>query len=287
MRPVTVAPSSIAAGGSFRPTLTAKVRVTGSAWGATSRRGYLWIVGQAHGNTRIAWRCAEYLCGYVKYRVTSGSSGNSNNHLSNLHDFTGARTDSGDYSRRVRLEFGKADLVICSLYLRLGSIDLRLRSLQCLLGLVVVCARGPALLEQRVLPLEVIAGLRQLTLRRNEVGLRRTQCIPFILRFQTRDYLSGLDPVPELAIVFKHPAGDAECKRYFVLRLDSTGQGDGRAGCALLDRHGPNRARLRCCGICLWRTTRRCEKCQHSQDGRRRALDLIGGARRHGPSLLL
>ena len=31
MRPVTVAPSRIARGGSFKPTLTAKVRVTGSA----------------------------------------------------------------------------------------------------------------------------------------------------------------------------------------------------------------------------------------------------------------
>ena len=37
MRPVTVAPSRIAAGGSVRPTLTSKVRVTGSACGATSR----------------------------------------------------------------------------------------------------------------------------------------------------------------------------------------------------------------------------------------------------------
>ena len=37
MRPVTVAPSRIAAGGSVSPTLTSKVRVTGSACGATSR----------------------------------------------------------------------------------------------------------------------------------------------------------------------------------------------------------------------------------------------------------
>src|SRR5262249_9190617 len=37
MRPTTVVPRRMAAGGSFRPTLTSKVRVTGSAWGATSR----------------------------------------------------------------------------------------------------------------------------------------------------------------------------------------------------------------------------------------------------------
>jgi hypothetical protein len=73
------------------------------------------------------------------------------------------------------------------------------------------------LLEQGVLPLEMITRLRQLALRCNEVGLRRPQCVPFILGFQARDNLSGLDPVAELAIVFKHPAGDAECKRHFVL----------------------------------------------------------------------
>ena len=37
MRPVTVAPSRIAAGGSVNPTFTSNVRVTGSACGATSR----------------------------------------------------------------------------------------------------------------------------------------------------------------------------------------------------------------------------------------------------------
>ncbi len=37
MRPVTVAPSRIAAGGLFRRTFTRKVPVTGSARGATSR----------------------------------------------------------------------------------------------------------------------------------------------------------------------------------------------------------------------------------------------------------
>src|SRR5262245_6168667 len=101
----------------------------------------------------------------------------------------------------------------------------------------------------------MIARLRQLTLRGNEVGLRRTQCISFILGFQPRDDLPSLDPVPELAIVFKHPAGDAECERHFVLCLNSTGQGNSRAGGALLDRHGSDRARLWRRGIRLWRTT--------------------------------
>jgi hypothetical protein len=112
------------------------------------------------------------------------------------------------------------------------------------------------LLEQGVLPLEMIACLRQLALRCNEVGLRPPQCIPFILGFQPRDNLSGFDPIPELAIVFKHPAGDAECKRHFVLRLDSAGHGNGRAGSALLDGRCSNRPRLWRRGIGLWGTTR-------------------------------
>jgi hypothetical protein len=37
----------------------------------------------------------------------------------------------------------------------------------------VIGAGGPALLEQGILPLEVIARLRQLTLRSNEIGLCR------------------------------------------------------------------------------------------------------------------
>ena len=37
MRPTTVEPRRMAAGGSVSPTLTSNVRVTGSAWGETSR----------------------------------------------------------------------------------------------------------------------------------------------------------------------------------------------------------------------------------------------------------
>src|SRR4030095_6357238 len=93
--------------------------------------GDFWIVGEAHRNTRITWCCAEYLSRYIEYRVTSAPPGHSNNTLRAL----------------------------------------RVCSLQRLLGLVVVCARGPALLEQGVLSLEMIARLCQLTLRGNEVGL--------------------------------------------------------------------------------------------------------------------
>ena len=123
--------------------------------------------------------------------------------------------------------------------------------LQRLRGLIVICSGGPTLLEQSILPLEMVARLRQLTLRSDEVGLRRAQCVAFILRFQSRDDLSGLEAVSELAIVFEHATGDAECKRHLVLGFDPAGQGNRGAGCALLDRHSAHRARLWRCSICL------------------------------------
>ena len=76
--------------------------------------------------------------------------------------------------------------------------------------------------------------------RSDEVGLRRTQGIALVLRFQSRHDLSGLDPIPELAVVFKHPARDAERERDLVLRFNSAGQGDRHAGFALVDRYGTN-----------------------------------------------
>jgi hypothetical protein len=82
--------------------------------------------------------------------------------------------------------------------------------------------------------------------------LRRAQRIAFILGFQTRDDLSGLDAIPELAIVFEHTAGDAECKRDFVFRFDSAGQGDRGAGCALFNRYGTHRTRLWRRAVYLW-----------------------------------
>src|SRR5262249_51966033 len=160
----------------------------------------------------------------------------------------------------VRLEFGKAHEVVCGFHLRFGGIDLRLRSLQCLLCLVVICARGPALLKQSILPLEMVAGLRQLTLRSNEVGLRCTQRVALVLRFLSCYHLAGLDPIAELAVVFKHPTRDTKCKCYLVLSFDPAGQSGRRAGFALLDRRGPNWARLRRGGLRLWRARRKRHK---------------------------
>ena len=69
-------------------------------------------------------------------------------------------------------------------------------------------------------------------MRSHEVGLRRTQTVALVLRFQSCHDLSGFDPIAELAIVFKHAARDAECKRDFILRFNPAGQSDGCAGFA-------------------------------------------------------
>ena len=61
-------------------------------------------------------------------------------------------------------------------------------------------------LKQGVLPFEVVAGLCQLPLRSNQVGLRRTQRVALILEFQSRHDLSGFDAIAELAVVFEHTA---------------------------------------------------------------------------------
>ena len=126
------------------------------------------------------------------------------------------------------------------LELRLGGVDLRLGGLQRLRCLIVVDARGPALLEQRVLALEVVAGLRQLALGSHEIGLRGSQGIELVLRLEAGHELSRLHLVPHLQAVLQQPAGDAEGQGHLVLGLDATSKDDGQAGGALVDRQGAN-----------------------------------------------
>jgi hypothetical protein len=90
--------------------------------------------------------------------------------------------------------------------LRLSGVDLRLRGLLRLLGLIMIGARGPALLEQRVLALEMIARLCQLPLGGCQIGLRRSQDIALVLRFQACHDLSRFQPISEHAVVFEQAA---------------------------------------------------------------------------------
>ena len=94
-RPVTVAPSRIASGGSVRPTFTSKVLVTGSACGPTSRTRPVAVTeGSSVRRTvdrRIARRCAQHLGGHVEHRVPPALVGNLHDHLSGLHHLARAR----------------------------------------------------------------------------------------------------------------------------------------------------------------------------------------------------
>src|SRR6185312_13017715 len=116
----------------------------------------------------------------------------------------------------------------------------------------------------------MIAGLCQLTLGSNEIGLRGPQGIALVLRFQPRDHLSSLEPISELPVVLKYATRDPESERYFILRFDASGQGNRHADFAFLDSRGTNRTRFRRGRLCLWRTTRKGhEEHECGSDGQR------------------
>ena len=73
MRPVTVAPSRIAGGGSVKPILTSKVLVCRIGLGRDLAdapvRDHPGIVRQAYGDLRIARRGADHLSRHVEHRV--------------------------------------------------------------------------------------------------------------------------------------------------------------------------------------------------------------------------
>jgi hypothetical protein len=202
------------------------------------------IVRQAHGDLRIARCRADQLGRHVKDRVAPVLARDPNDHLSGLDHLTGARADSRQHTGCIRLELGEAHQIVCGLELRFGGVDLRLGGLKCLLRLIMIGPRGPALFEQRVLALEVIARLGQLPLGGRETGLRGPQGVALVLRLETSHQLPGLDPIAAPKVVFKDAAGDAESERHLVLRLDAAGQRDGYAGLSFLHRDGANRSRL-------------------------------------------
>ena len=214
MRPVTVAPSRIAGGGSVRPTLTSKVRVTGLACGATSRtRPRAVTDGSSVRLTVISGSLgadADDLRRHVEDRVAPVLARKLDDHLAGLHDLAGARAGRGHDARGVRLELGEAHQIVGGLQLRFGGVDLRLGGLPRLRRLIVVRARRPALLEKRVLALEVVARLRQLALGGGEIGLRRAQGVQLVLRLQAGHHLPGLHPVAELEVALEQPPRDAE-----------------------------------------------------------------------------
>ena len=199
IRPVTVAPSSMVGGGSVSPTRTSKVRVTGSACGDTSRtRPCAMTFGSPVRVTRIsasADAARRTWAGDVEHRVAPLFARKRRDHLSRLHDGSGARSDCGHDARRVRLELGEAHEIVRRLELRLRGVDLGLRGVHGLARLIVVGAGRPALPQQRVLAFESVGRLGQRRLRRGQRGLGGAQRVLLVLRLEAGDDLPGLDPV--------------------------------------------------------------------------------------------
>ena len=91
MRPVTVAPSRIAGGGSVKPTLTSNVRVTAiglrrNLANAPARR-YRRIIGQAHRDLRISRCRPDQLSRHIEDRVAAVLAREPDDHLPGLNDF--------------------------------------------------------------------------------------------------------------------------------------------------------------------------------------------------------
>jgi hypothetical protein len=76
-----------------------------------------------------------------------------------LHYLAGFRGAAGDRAVQTRLELGIADAVLGDFDLGFGVIHRRPRRAQRLLGLIETRACGPALLQQRVLAVEMIGIL--------------------------------------------------------------------------------------------------------------------------------
>ena len=130
MRPVTVAPSRMAAGGSLRVTLTLNVRVIGIGLridlphAALRRHGR--IVGQGDHDIGIGRRRPYHLGRNVEHGVPSLLPGDLENHLSGLHHLARLGASGDDCSGDVRLELSVSDAVLRDLQLRMSVIDPRL-----------------------------------------------------------------------------------------------------------------------------------------------------------------
>ena len=164
MRPVTVAPSRMALGGSLTLTLTLNVRVTGSACGSTWRtRPFAVTAGSSVRATMIVGirgSRPDHLRRHVEYGVPSLPAGHLEDHLSGLHDFPQLGAPGGDRSGDVGLELRVAHPVLGDFQLRLGVIHLGLRRAQPLLRLVEQNFRRKSAGQKSFLALERVARLR-------------------------------------------------------------------------------------------------------------------------------
>ena len=157
------------------------------------------------------------------------------NHLARL----GA--DRGDSAGRIGEQHGVALLLARDPDLRLRGVDLGLNGQELLLGVVEIGPRRPAVLEERLLPLEGEPRLGQHRLERGEVGLSRAQRIVLDLGIEPADQLVRGEHVADMDRPLDHPAVDAKGETDLVLGANLAGERDHLAFHALLDGDGPNR----------------------------------------------
>ena len=187
--------------------------------------------------------------------------------MSRLDDFPRAGACCGYCPRRIGLEFGEADQIVCGVELGFGGIDLRLSGLLRLRRDIEIGPRRPSLRKKRLLAFEMIARLRQLPLGGRQTCLRLPQCVQLVLRFKSCHDLPGLHPIPELAAAFQQPPGNSKRQVHFILSLDTAGECKRLASLALLNGYGPNWTGCRSCGVSLSLTGRE-RQCRRNRNNR-------------------
>ena len=236
IRPVTVAPSRISGGGWARPTLTSKVRVTGSACAADlahpAGRPDARLLGQEDRDLRVRRGGADHLRRHVEDGVAPALAREPDDHLPGLHHLAGLRPHRGHHALGVRLELGEADLILREPELRLRRLDLGARRLPHLARALVNGARREAALLELTLALVLVLGLAGLALGRRQVGFGRAQRVDLVLRLQPADRAARPRPCRPCSLAARSCARQPEGEPRLVLRLHPAGQHDRHAGCA-------------------------------------------------------
>ena len=163
-----------------KPTLTSKVRVTGSAWGETSRTRPLAVT---FGSVPSDLRCRtgslvrrlKQLAGYIESSIPPIFSRHANNHLAGLYHLArlgaGRRYNPGG----IRFQFGVAHAIFGGFELGFRHRDLGAGSLHGLLRALELGARGDIARDESALTLEFAPGLRELRLCGRYTGLGGTE----------------------------------------------------------------------------------------------------------------
>jgi len=178
------------------------------------------IVGQSDDHISVSRGSAQHLSRNVEDSVPAGIARDREHHLSRLHHLTGFRGAAGDRTVQARLELGIADAVLGDFDLGFGVIHRRLGRAQRLLGLIEVHACRPALLQQRVLAVEIIGILLQAsqgTGKRSACGAKRVQ---FVLRIELCHHLVRRDAITRIHQALDDPAANTESESDFLFRLN-------------------------------------------------------------------